>query len=981
MPMKKILLSVITVLLAINAGAQVYLKTLKPVEEKLYSTDNVYNTPWHVARFEYKGSFKIGAGSGLVKGDPGYVEFSLKGAYEKLSFVIGPCDPNSAGMTSNAIVTIKADGNKIFDQVIRTYDTPREFILDVKGVDRLRIAILHGEENIAFGNAILWKAGQTPKPAPDPFASLNNKKRVELVQELWPHFIRHSGWIHPITKIKHDGYGQMEESISINRNTFNSGLSLVAAEEFGKQDGWAFFWLQKKYDKVSFILGPRDNQSSNARGWLTVKGDGKILLEKVITQKDLAEQIVLDVKGVDNLMFLCEHKDSDFLGGLTFGAVNIYAHKAGDTVPTPGIVNLSKGRLSKLPDVCKLIYNIKPYSVRGVSKAANTIFDGESDYYHFSMGGEQFSEGIILTTGNNFWDDNIDSYATFDLAGEFDWISFKAGTLTNHRVLDDDKIRVYADDQLVLETTIHATHPNQYFEIPVYKCRSLRFAKPGTNKKKQTYIGIADIICYRGKPVENNLFVHPKPDCPEVADLIDLTHGPYFHYVGRFLSSLTNFSINDCFKDGSTQKEYFAMKDGSKIYKGIMLETNIPLGFEDISMSEALFMFVVGAGSSISSSNVAAVTGVSAGAGLGGAMAAAKLFDDGGGQSSVAAFNPFGEYESCTFTVANRTEYIDEFDKIFGGAKQAPPVKLNVFADQRLVGEYWLNDKMQPTTYTVPIFNCHQLMFWLQCGDVRSGQYVLYDMTVSKQPCNIAIPEEMHNSAATENKAAKSTEVTPALGSSDKSTAEKPSKAIKTKKTKGKKEVEPVVWDLDRHCRNEAVQTYLADVTAVWKATEDLRSQMGANYSVKEVWVQAQDGSVYKCVSLVDGKGNRLSTTDIQKDILASQELGKQIQTNAGLAKIGLPSASLGLPNLPTLEEMTYFGKYVKMSTQALNQCSKEAKEMVEIKQMELDTVQGYIKSAVNVGEYKSTARVMIIPPLPGETAPATMQRLEYFSF
>lgn len=972
--MKKFLLSVITVFLAVNAGAQVYLKTLKPVEEKLYSTDNVYNTPWHVARFEYKGAFKIGAGSGLIKGDPGYVEFSLKGAYEKLSFVIGPCDPNSAGMTSNAIVTMKADGNKIFDQVIHTYDPPKEFVLDVKGVDRLRIAILHGEENIAFGNATLWKAGQTPKPAPDPFASLNSKKRVELVQELWPHFIRHSGWIHPITKTKHDGYGELEESISINRNKFTSGLSLVAAEEFGKQDGWAFFWLQKKYDKVSFILGPRDNQSSNACGWLTVKGDGRILLEKMITQKDLAEQIVLDVKGVDNLMFLCEHKDSDFLGGLTFGAVNIYAHKAGDTVPAPGIVNLSQGRLSKLPDACKLIYNIKPYSVRGVSKAANTIFDGESDYYHFSMGGEQFSEGIILTTGNNFWDDNIDSYATFDLAGEFDWISFKAGTLTNHHVLDDDKFLVYADDQLVLETTIHATHPNQYFEIPVYKCRSLRFAKPGTNKKKQTYIGIADIVCYRGKPVPNNLFVHPQPDCPYTADLIDLTHGPYFHYVGRFLSSLNNFSINDCFKDGSTQKEYFAMKDGSKIYKGIMLETNIPLGFEDISMSEALFMFVVGAGSSISSSNVAAVTGVSAGAGLGGAMAAAKLFGDGGGQSSVAAFNPFGEYQSCTFTVANRTEYIDEFDKMIGGVKQAPPVKLNVFADQRLVGEYWLNDKMQPTTFTVPIFNCHQLMFWLQCGDVRSGQYVLYDMTVSKEPCNIPIPEEMHNALAKESRKATPAEMNPPGKDSA-------SKTPKSKKIKGKKEVEPVVWDLDRHCRNEAVDVYLKDVTAVWKATEDLRSQMGANYTVKEVWVQAKDGSVYKCVSLVDGRGNRMSTTDIQKDILASQELGKQIQTNAGLAKIGLPSASLGIANLPTLEEMTYFSRYVKMSTQALNQCSKEAKEMVEIKQMELDAVQGYIKSAVNVGEYKSTARVMIIPPQPGEVAPSVMQRLEYFQF
>ena len=70
------------------------------------------------------------------------------------------------------------------------------------------------------------------------------------------------------------------------------------------------------------------------------------------------------------------------------------------------------------------------------------------------------------------------------------------------------------------------------------------------------------------------------------------------------------------------------------------------------------------------------------------------------------------------------------------------PVKLNVFADQVLVGEFWLDNKMQPLTVTVPIFKCHQLMFWLECGDKRSGQYVFYDLKLSKAPCNIEIPSE-----------------------------------------------------------------------------------------------------------------------------------------------------------------------------------------------------------------------------------------------
>ena len=45
---------------------------------------------------------------------------------------------------------------------------------------------------------------------------------------------------------------------------------------------------------------------------------------------------------------------------------------------------------------------------------------------------------------------------------------------------------------------------------------------------------------------------------------------------------------------------------------------------------------------------------------------------------------------------------------------------------------------------TVPIFNCNALTFWLEPGDTRSGQFVLYDMTVSKAPCDIPVPDGYH---------------------------------------------------------------------------------------------------------------------------------------------------------------------------------------------------------------------------------------------
>ena len=216
--------------------------------------------------------------------------------------------------------------------------------------------------------------------------------------------------------------------------------------------------------------------------------------------------------------------------------------------------------------------------------------------------------------------------------------------------------------------------------------------------------------------------------------------------------------------------------------------------------------------------------------------------------------------------------------------------------------------------------------------------------------------------------------MTPAFGGSSKTTA-------KAKAKKGKKEAEPVIWDLDRKSRNEAIDMFLNDVTTIWSQTQEIKGYMAADYSVNETWVEAQDGRQYKIVTFVDKSGNRLSTTDIQKVITTFMEGCKAIQNNAKIALIGLPGATIGLANLTTLEDMSYFGKYVKNGKAALDQCSKEAKTMSDIKQMELDNIQSYMKKAVNVGQYKSTARVMILPKEAGDVPPQAMQRLEYFTF
>ena len=936
---------------------------LKPTSERRCTRYTSKDKQFCIARYPYRGGFVLKTGlGGLISSDNpgGHVVYNLGGAYEKLTFVMGPSGgeyhgpdyedlngPNASGDKSNVIVTVRGDGKTLLDEVIWNHDAPREVELDVRGVKELRFDVMRGETDLAVSVARLWKAGQRPTAAPNPLKYPSGQ--LTLVKDLWPHYLR-QGKITPIVTGRKMPMGAgWAESISLNRVKYTTGLQFYLDQPLiGVNQSWAYFWLQRRYQKLSFIVGPRDNQSSRASGWLIVKADGKIIYEKEVKQTDMAEQVVLDVAGVNQLSFHGQYANSDFLGSITFGVVNITAYPVGATnVPTAGDVNGSKERISKLPDVCAMCSNIPPYSVRGVSGHSNTYFDGSSRHYTFSMGGEKFWEGFILTTGTTLFDDNINSFATFDLAGEYDWISFTAGCLTQHRVLDDDIIRVYADDKLILETTIHATWPNQHFELPLNRCRNLKFVKPGTGESKQVYFGIADVVLYRGKPRANDLFVHEKPDCPPQADLIDLCQRPYFHYVGRYLSSLTNFDFNDCFKNGSSQREYFQMKDGRKIYKGIMLETNIPpLDLENMTIGKALgAMFLPIEGMAV--------------------------VDDKGHQSSVAAFNPYREYESVTFTVANKSEYVDPFCEYFSDGKM-PPVQLLVFADQKPVAEITVDNKMMPTTYTVPIHKCEQLMFWLQCGDVRSGQYVLYDMTLDKRVLP-QTPSTLPSRKTVNEHRASQTQAAPAPAP-----AKAKAKPAKEKKKKAKKEKPLVVWEPVKHSGDKSMDSFIDAVSALWDATQEFLSQGETRYTIQQNFVQATDGTVYKAVTFRGTDGQKMSISQIMQANSSLKQAAKTVKAKALDAELYLPSATLAVPSTP---DIFFYGKVIKLGTNVISQCGRQVDELVERKETENENLNEMLRQVVSADGVESTDKTLLLPLGPDEQVPpgTALQQVRYY--
>lgn len=986
--MKKIL-TVITLLAACvsQLDAQTYMvNALVPTESKKCSIYKTGGSAMKICCYDITGGFALGAPSGGLISDnvPGKAVFALKGAYSKLTFVMGPYS-NGNPDKGNSIVTVSADGKRLLDEVVFAYDAPRFLTFDVAGVNEIVFTIPRGDTQIAFGNVKLWKAG-TAVSNPNTLLSRVPGGTVDLMQTNQLYRYRESGFVKPVLGDKAKGTGQ-EKAISINRKEYNSGLSFSVSQALaGTEQGFAYFWLDKRYDKVSFVVGPRDNQSSNSSAWLVVKADKKTVYEGMVTQKDLAKQIVVDVKGASRLGLICEYRNSDFLGGITYGVVDIKAYPEGASVPAAGIVNPNRDRIAKLPDVCPLMSSIKPYSVRGISSADKTLFTGESRHYTFSMGGEKYWEGLLLTTGNKLLGDRVASYAEFDLAGEYDWISFDAGCLSMNHVLDDDNLRVYADDKLIFDHTIYCTWPNQHYELPVNKCRTLRFEKLGNGKNKQTIIGVGDIILYRGRPVPNTVFEHDVPDCPHDADLIDVCGKPYFHYVGRYVSDLTNFNMADCFHDGSTITKYFQMKDGRQINKGFMLESNIPLGLENVTVMDAVFMALTGVGSTISSSNVSAATGISAGvSGTPTASIFLLLEDKNSKQASAAAFNPYGQYESCTFTVANRVEYVDAFDDVFQNKSPEAllnPVKLNVFADQVLVGEYWLDNKMQPLTVTVPIFKCHQLMFWLECGDKRSGQYVFYDLKLSKTPCNIPIPKEYTSSQAAKKSEAQSAKQTVAQEPApERATVVQDRKPAKKDK-KDKKAKSRIDWEVRAYqSSSSAVNEFLRDVNAMWEKTAQY---MKGNYdfpSASQTWVQSKDGTVYKCLSFIGSNGNRLSISSMIKTLQDRIAQGKDIQFSISLAKTGVASASLGVTSVTSIEDMVYFGKKVKEGSKALAQCNDDISDCVALAQAQIDAFNAYRSSSVSADGKTSSDTVLILRPEPGDTVPGNLQQLEYYNF
>lgn len=195
-----------------------------------------------------------------------------------------------------------------------------------------------------------------------------------------------------------------------------------------------------------------------------------------------------------------------------------------------------------------------------------------------------------------------------------------------------------------------------------------------------------------------------------------------------------------------------------------------------------------------------------------------------------------------------------------------------------------------------------------------------------------------------------------------------PTGAFAQKKKKEKKEKEPFQWVMPALSGDKDVDNYLLACDDCWNRTLAYTQSL-TMYHIDTTYVKGDDGTVYKAFSLVDQNGEKRSTSKVIMQnidlIFAGTDLTLTM-TNVGL---GMANASLALPNLG-LKAISY-GKYIGDGAKILGECGKEVGRIVQDKKAENAAIKAMKQNAVNVGEIKSTDKVILNRLDEGEDVPA----------
>ncbi len=680
------------------------INTLEPTSKNCYDRytyTNAASKTIYMGGHAYHGGFTIYDDGGEGEG---FATFDISEYNDKiLSFLMGSNQQNGFQESGVWLVSVTLDGEKVIEARIQADSLPEHYTLDLTGKKELKFSIVrceNAEARLAVAEMTVWDSAEEVVSG---LYVADPSTQAQLIKDIFPYLYV------PASSEEMQVYTEKElpayvsdfdasslvpgSSVSVGGKTYTDAFTQRCwMPTLGTMKRGVYFNVEGLYEYLTFSVGGKDGEANenlkSGSSWLTIYADGEMVHEELVQSDSLPKRYTVAIKGCKVLKFEFQFEDG---GDHTVAVFDAYLGKTESNLPSSGETSAAD-----LPDVCKLVSNIAPYTV--ASNLPKSVFDGSSKYETFSMAGRKYNEGVVLYANVGFLTGNSGAHACFNLEGEFKYLTFKAGLVDNSPTIIDDTLNIYLNGKLTQSITLYATDLPTEYQIELNNCQELKLELVGRENYNRPAYGFSEMVLYRNEVTEHNLFPEETVDYPDSMPLIE-NIAPYQTYV----------SYDDSYGwktvyDGSTKKEYFEIGE-EKIYSGLILCTSVHLdlageggGFS----SEAIYIAMVGL--PIFNCPVAL-------------LAAGVLHEN-----AFAAFDLQGEFTKLSFTVACKENLV--------GYEENTTLKIGI--DGKIAENLTLSPDMEPTTFTVNIENTEQLMFFLECGESSSSYYAIYDIVVEK---------------------------------------------------------------------------------------------------------------------------------------------------------------------------------------------------------------------------------------------------------
>lgn len=348
---------------------------------------------------DYENAILTSVSAGFLDDVGEEIYFNLEGVYTHLTFTAGAADRSALG-DDIAILSVYADGDKLYEGVFNAGELQRRVELDVSGCRSLCFAWSGNESsggtwgigdiyvaaNAQAFSRIEYSAGEIPDSA------------VKLVSDIGVFSFSSA-----VTEAVFDG-SKKDKSFLMGGRSYNEGVILLAENTLiNAKPASAAFVLGGNYATVSFVAGHIPNGGVFRDEQLEIYADGALLATFDIEYGDLPKKYTVDVSGCNYLEFVSGKLTnySDYRPAVGIAELAAYPDKSYEDLFAPP-------EISELPHSCDLIDVFGfcevhiPESDRLIGiESAEGYYDGKGNKDSFKIGEKTFEKGIILRTSVN----------------------------------------------------------------------------------------------------------------------------------------------------------------------------------------------------------------------------------------------------------------------------------------------------------------------------------------------------------------------------------------------------------------------------------------------------------------------------------------------------------------------------------------------------------------------------------------------------